>query len=81
MKILIYSILLILSGCANTSHVINDIPKIQASNEIMLNCKEFIKPINWDMDELTNLIIKNKGIYESCNKLNNEKKEFILKQY
>jgi len=79
MKILIISILIMLTGCASTqSQVISDVPKVHASNEIMKDCEEFIYPVDGSLQAFAKALYENKKVYIICFDQNKQKKQFIL---
>lgn len=80
MKKFLLILTLLLSGCATTQVVTPNI--IEAPYEIMSNCSEYVYPEigNFTYNDLLDVIVKNKKVYVNCVKLNNAKKDFILRQ-
>ena len=79
MKILIIFIALLISACSSVPKVIVDVPPIQPSQSIMLDCDPFNKPKEYTFDEFKVLLVENYEIFKLCNDLNTAKKQFILK--
>ncbi len=77
-KIIVISMLLVLSGCATTrdEQFIEPL-KVMPSIEIMKACDEFVKPKDGQFSSFIQALVDNKKIYELCNSQNEAKKKFI----